>query len=186
MIGMDTQQRIVEAAIAVFNDDLSAPLERVAEKAMVTRRTLHRYFRDRTDLITACGNLIQKSCSMAMEAALNSSDRPLEQLEQMLYAGIDCGVKYAFFHKLHNREGHQHQQQKQGCAEYDAMYKLYQKVVAKLQKEGIVSRYITAEWIFMFFTGVIGVTVNADANSVIAEQSLRKFAWYSFSKGIGV
>lgn len=183
---VDTQQKIVEAAIVVFNDDFSASLEKVAEKAMVTRRTLHRYFRDRNDLVIACGDLIQKSCSKAMEAALHRTDQPLDQLKEMLHAGIDCGVKYAFFYKLHNREGHQHAQHKQGCAEYDAMYKLYQKVIAKLQNEGIVSRYITADWIFMFFTGVIAVTVNADANGMIGKQYLKKFAWYSFSKGIGV
>lgn len=31
----DTQQNIVEAAIFVFNEDYSAPLERVAERAAV-------------------------------------------------------------------------------------------------------------------------------------------------------
>lgn len=183
---IDTQQKIIDSAIVVFNDNLSAPLEKVAEKAMVTRRTLHRYFKDRNELIAACGKDMRKRCSKAMSEALNSSNDPLEQLEQMLYAGVDCGAKYSFFHKMHNREGHQHDHHNKDCAEYDAMYQHYQEVILDLQKNGKVSKQLTSEWIFMFFTGVVSATVKADSIGMVAKQSLKQFAWFSFSKGIGI
>ena len=183
---IDTQQKIVDSAILVFNDDLSAPLEKVADKAMVTRRTLHRYFKDRSDLIAACAKDMRKRCGKAMGGALNSSNDPLEQLEQMLYAGVDCGAKYSFFHKMHNREGHQHDHQNKDCAEYDAMYRYYQEIILDLQEKGKVSKQLTSEWIFMFFTGVVSATVKADSMGTVAKQSLKQFAWFSFSKGIGI
>ena len=46
-----TEQIIVEAAILVLNEDYSAPLEKVAERAGITRRTLHRYFTGREELL---------------------------------------------------------------------------------------------------------------------------------------
>lgn len=183
---MDTQQNIIDSAILVFNDDLSASLEKVADKAMVTRRTLHRYFKDRSELVAACATDMRRRCSKAMANALNSSTNSLEQLEQMLYAGVDCGAKYSFFHKMHNKEGHQHHHQNKDCAEYDAMYQHYQAVILKLQDEGKVSKQLTNEWIFMFFTGVVSATVNADSMGTVAKQSLKQFAWFSFSKGIGI
>lgn len=183
---IDTQQKIIDAAIAVFNDDHSAPLEKVAEKAAVTRRTLHRYFKDRNELIAFCAEDIQKNCSKAMATALASSNDPLVQLEQLLYAGINCGVKYAAFHKLHNREGHQHQHSNQNCAEYDSLYKHYEQVIFKLQDNGRIDKQLTAQWIYTFFTGVVSATVNADTTGTVAKQSLRQFAWFSFSKGIGI
>jgi len=183
---VDTQQKIIDAAIAVFNDDQSAPLEKVAEKAAVTRRTLHRYFKDRNELIAFCAEDIQKNCSKAMTAALASSDDPLAQLEQMLYAGIACGTKYAAFHKLHNSEGHQHQHSNQNCAEYDSLYKHYEEIIAKLQDKGRINKQLTTQWIYTFFTGVVSTTVNADRAGTVAKQSLRQFAWFSFSKGIGI
>ncbi|QNL48260.1 TetR/AcrR family transcriptional regulator [Olivibacter sp. SDN3] len=183
---IDTQEKIIESAILVFNDDLSAPLERVAEKASITRRTLHRYFKDRSELIALCGQHMRKRCSKAMAEALNSSEVPLEQLEQMLYAAVDCGVRYAFFHKLHSREGHQHRHENKDCAEYDAMYEQYERVIVKLQDEGTITKHTSVEWIFIFFTSVINATVQAETAGAVAKQHLKQFAWFSFSKGIGL
>ena len=56
----DTEQSIIEAAILIFNEDLSAPLEKVADQAQVTRRTLHRYFKDRKELMDKCHKEIRK------------------------------------------------------------------------------------------------------------------------------
>src|SRR5688572_26757209 len=95
-----TRQKIVDAAIYIFNEDHSASLETVAEKAGVTRRTLHRYFKDRPHLLESCTADMVASCKAAMAAAYASSPDPVKQLEQMLYAGIACGSKYAFLHKL--------------------------------------------------------------------------------------
>lgn len=73
-----TQQRIIDAAIIVFNEDFSAPLEKVAEQADVTRRTLHRYFKHRTQLLKSCEADMQQRCTQAMQNALASSkDRKL-------------------------------------------------------------------------------------------------------------
>ncbi len=40
----ETKNRIIQSAIEVFNKDFSAPLQKVADNANITRRTLHRYF----------------------------------------------------------------------------------------------------------------------------------------------
>ncbi|RZK60069.1 MAG: TetR/AcrR family transcriptional regulator, partial [Hymenobacter sp.] len=90
-----TQQTILDAAILVFNEDYSAPLEKVAERAAVTRRTLHRYFAGRDELLASCEQELRRSCNRAMKEALDSSDNPLTQLENVLYGCVDCGVKYA-------------------------------------------------------------------------------------------
>lgn len=48
------KQRIIIAAIAVWNENFHAPMEVVAERAGLSRRTLHRHFSDRKSLIEAC------------------------------------------------------------------------------------------------------------------------------------
>jgi len=181
-----TQNKIIDAAIEVFNEDPSAPLEKVADKAEVTRRTLHRYFKDRAELLVSCEKDMQRSCKKAMQVALNSSDDPLIQLENMLYAGIDCGAKYSFFHKLHQREGHQHSGQNVDCAEFDAISKQYNLVIIALRDRGIISSHITVEWVNMLFSSVIAATVNSTEYGTVAKNSLKQFAWFSFSKGVGI
>lgn len=182
----DTQQAIVDAAILVFNEDYSAPLEKVAARAAVTRRTLHRYFTGRDELLARCEQEMRRSCYQAMTQALDSSANPREQLENMLYAGIACGAKYSFFSKLHTRPEHQHSPTNADCAEYDAMYARYRAVIDRLQAEGSISPHLTAEWVMMLFSGVITATINGDAFGTVAKSHLKQFAWFSFSRGIGL
>src|SRR5690606_4896059 len=182
----DTRQRIIDAAIDVFNDDPSAPLEKAAEKAAVTRRTLHRYFKDRNDLLSACSNDIRKRCSKAMNDVLDRPDAPLLKLEQLLYAAIDCGTKFASFHKLHNSGVHVHHGSNADCAAYDAMRLQFLHFIGQLQEQGSVSRQLTAEWIHFFFSSLVDATVKADTAGAVARLSQKQFAWFSFSKGIGI
>lgn len=182
----NTQQNIINAAILVFNEDYSAPLEKVATKASVTRRTLHRYFEGRDELLACCEKEMQRSCQQAMTQALNSSANPLTQLENLLYAGVDCGAKYSFFSKLHHRSEHQHCRQNADCAEYDALYARYGAVIRQLQAQGTISPHLTAEWVTVLFSGVVLATINADSFGTVARNSLKQFAWFSFSKGIGI
>lgn len=182
----DTRQNIVDAAIFIFNEDMSAALEKVADHATVTRRTLHRYFKDREELLTACHDEMQRCCGRAMAAALQNSDDPLEQLELLLHAAIDCGVKYAFLHKLHTQHGHQHIHKNKECARYDETFGRIRALVEKLQRKNIVSKRLTAEWIAAFFPGVVAATINSHTAGMANTADLKQFAWYSFSKGIGI
>lgn len=181
----NTKQNIIDAAIFIFNEDLSAPLEKVADKADVTRRTLHRYFTDRKELLDACQQDMQASCKQGMTTAMESSTNPVQQLEQMLYAAIDCGVKYSFLHKLHNLHNHQHKHQDKECARYDKTFGQVGSVIETLRETSIVNQQLSVEWIATLFPGIVTATINS--NTPCADRdNLKKFAWFSFSKGIGI
>jgi AcrR family transcriptional regulator len=181
-----TQQKIIDAAIEVFDDDLSAPLEKVADRAAVTRRTLHRYFKDRTQLVASCERDMQERCYHAMRAAIQSSSDPRVQLEKMLYAGVDCGAKYSFFHKQHMREGHQHRSTNEDCAAFDAIDHQFLEIVSLLKSQGKINSNIGVEWVKMLFASVVAATVNARESDKLLNSDLKSFAWYSFSNGIGL
>ena len=180
-----TEQTIVEAAILVFNEDYSAPLEKVAEQAGVTRRTLHRYFAGRDALLLSCGREMQRSCREALSQALASSPDPLVQLENVLYASVDCGAKYAFFTKLHTRPDHLHVPQQADCAEYDALQARSRAVIKRLQQQGRISAHLTADWVLLLLGGVVKTTIEAREAGAAGPQ-LKQLAWFSFSKGIGL
>lgn len=181
-----TQQKIIDAAIQVFNEDFSAPLEKIAEKAEVTRRTLHRYYKTRQDLVESCEKDMQLRCKQAMLAALQSADDPLLQLENMLYAGIDCGAKYSFLHKLHMREGQHNSHGNDDNAEFNIISLQFTTIINTLRERGIINGNLTVEWVHMLFSSVIAATVNGAEYGTVAKKSLKQFAWFSFSKGIGV
>ncbi|WP_223809034.1 TetR/AcrR family transcriptional regulator [Rufibacter hautae] len=181
-----TEQKIIDSAIIIFNDDLSASLETVAEKAGVTRRTLHRYFKDRPELVEACKGEMLTSCKAAMAAAYASSGDPLEQLEAMLYAGIDCGYKYAFLKKLYQRpEYGQIYESKEGLG-YDDIKAKWRALVDLLQGQGVISKELTIAWVFVLFDGMINITIDALRSGDVARNDIKRFAWYSFSRSIGI
>ncbi|MEM9076933.1 MAG: TetR/AcrR family transcriptional regulator [Bacteroidota bacterium] len=180
----ETKNRIVEAAIETFNSDLSAPLQKVADRADVTRRTLHRYFSDREELVAFCEHEMEVSCKKAMITAIKSSSESLAQLENMLYAGVDCGAKYSFFHKLHQREGHNHSKSNEDCVDYDFIYKSFNKIIKDLQNEGIIRKDMPISWIQSLHTGIISSTVNVKDGSNLNIEKIKEFAWTSFLNGI--
>lgn len=181
----ETKDRIIESAIEVFNKDFSAPLQKVADNANITRRTLHRYFKDRDELVVTCEREMELSCKMAMIKAIKSSDDSLVKLEQMLYAGIDCGAKYSFFYRLHQQEGHNHNKNNKDCADYDFIYQSFRKIIQDLQNKGEINRKMTVQWIQNLHAGIINSTVNAKDIDELSESEIRNFAWNSFIKGIG-
>lgn len=179
-----TKERIIESAIKVFNDDLSAPLQRIAANADVTRRTLHRYFKDRNELVSVCEREMEVSCKKAMIDAINSSDNSITQLERMLYAGIDCGAKYSFFYKLHQRKEHNHNQQNNNCADYDYIYRNFSHIIAELQQNGKVNTDMSTEWIQILHSGIVQSTVNAQETTNNSTKEIKELAWTSYMKAI--
>ncbi len=180
----ETRSRIIASAIEVFNEDYSAPLQKVADNARVTRRTLHRHFKDRNELVAVCEREMEVSCKKAMITAINSSNEPLVQLKNMLLAGIDCGAKYSFFHKLHQREGHTHTERNKDCADYDYIYQNFRQIIKNLQQQGVVCKNMTVDWIQNLHAGIINSTVNAGDSNELSKSTIRNFAWNSFIRGI--
>jgi AcrR family transcriptional regulator len=180
----NTRQKITDAAIEIFNEDLSAPLETVADRAEVTRRTLHRYFTDRNDLVNACQQAMQESCRTAMEAVYKKFNDPVERFENMLYAAIDCGVKFSFLHRLHNNDHHTHVQSDKECDAYDRTFNKFKSTLHELEKQKLLHESLTMEWIEMLVTGIVTAAVNSEKAGNVAKTNIKKFAWYSLSRGI--
>ena len=181
-----TSQKIIDSAIVVLNEDFYAPLDMIAEKAGVNRRTLHRYFKDRTALIDACWTDMMQTWHHAMLKAYDSSKDPVVQLEEMLYAGIDCGVKYAFLNTLQTKYLNNEKPKIPENAAYEQAKNNWFSLVPELQRQKVISDSLSVAWIRMLFVNMINTTIKALQSGDVAPNDIKKFAWYSFSRGIGL
>lgn len=179
-----TEQNIVDTAIAVLNENPSATLEIVADKAGVSSRTLYRYFNDREKLIAACKKTLTTTCREAMNAAFEGSDDPLKQLELTLYAAINCGSKFAFFEKLNQIMPKQKAPSSEGN-EGQIQSRLFNLIVT-LQKQALITDVLTSVWIYKLFSGMVNTTISAISSGDIALNDVKRFAWISFSQSIGI
>ena len=183
---METRQKIIDAAITVLNEDFSAPLDRIAEKTALSRRTLHRYFTDRAELIEACRDDMMHTWQTAMLHACGSTQDPLIQLERMLYAGIDCGVRYIFLHKLLSLQDQSKITNPNQSATYTTTRDNWFQLIPELQRQQLISEHVNATWIRLLFIQMISVTIQAYQSGDIAQNEIKKLAWYSFRRSIGM
>ncbi len=181
-----TRQKIIDSAILILNEDYSAPLEKIAGKAGISRRTLHRYFDDRQSLVDACVNDMMHTWQNAMLTAYNDYKDPVEQLEHMLYAGIDCGVKYAFVNKLRVKPSELQPPQAQENTAYTLARDKWLAIIPKLQRQKIISKKLSTTWIRILFANIITTTIEAMQSGDIALNYVKPLAWYSFRRGIGM
>lgn len=181
-----SRQKIIDSAISVLNEDFSAPLDKIAVKAGLSRRTLHRYFKDRTSLIGACTTDMMQTWQSAMLDAYNSTTDPVIQLERMLYAGIDCGAKYAFLTKLHAQSATGNTMQYATNTAYESARDNWFGLVPALQQRQIINDKLSVAWIRILFTGMITSTIAALQSGDIAPNDVKKLAWYSFRRSIGI
>jgi AcrR family transcriptional regulator len=176
---MESQQKILDSAIEVLNEDFSATIDVIADKAGLTRRTLHRHFKDRAALIAACHLDMMQTWETAVIQAINNTADPLKQLEAMLYAGIDCGVKYAFLQKLDR-------QSTSTNTTYTTARDQWFQLVPQLQQQKLISDKVDAAWIRLLFVQMIHTTIAAYRSGDIAPNEIKRMAWYSFRRSIGM
>ncbi|REC42914.1 TetR/AcrR family transcriptional regulator [Chryseobacterium pennipullorum] len=184
---MNTQQKIIEAAISVLNENFSASLEDIAVRCGINRRTLHRYFKSRSELLEACNKNMMEAWELAAIKAWNSSNDPLVQLEHLLYAGIDSGTKYAFLIKLNESVNSSStiNETEQNTSYFKARNQLFD-AIRELQNEKVIDDRFPLPWIRILFTSVITATITALRSGDIAQNEIRKLAWQSFSRSIGI
>ncbi|WP_231955110.1 TetR/AcrR family transcriptional regulator [Occultella aeris] len=92
-----TRAAILDAAAALWARDYSASFGAIAERADVSRSTLHRYFPDRQALVDA---LLLDSLPRlgAVADSVTPHDSPMDALEAYLRAGIEIGDRVIFLY----------------------------------------------------------------------------------------
>lgn len=182
---ISTKDIIIEAGIKAVSKNIAFTLEEVAALANVSRRTLHRYFIGRDDLLENCKEKILSTCNTAMTAAYNSANVPAMQLEAMLYAAIETGIKSSFIKTLYERSTYNNVLQSGEFHGDDVKSKWY-KLIIDLQSQDKVNRELTVAWIFNLFGGIIDTAIMAAESGDVAKNDIKSFAWYSFKNGIGL
>ncbi|WP_228084891.1 TetR/AcrR family transcriptional regulator [Mucilaginibacter sp. JRF] len=180
------KKQILNSAIKVLNKDLYAPLEKIANEAQINKRTLYRYFSDRDTLIAACYLDMMQTCSRAMLIAVGSHNDPIAQLEAMLYAAMDCGVKYVFLTTLEINPVNMEIHDKDLFAEYEQARNKWFSLVPQLQQENIIDHQLSPAWIRHLFINTVRTCVQAQNSGDVAPNDLKRLVWLTFSRSIGI
>ena len=183
---MNKDKVILYHAISVLNEDFSASIEKIANAAQVNKRTLYRYYKDRDTLISACYANMLDTWYEAMLAAYNGDAHPIKQLEQMLYAAIDCGVKYLFLSAVESKDGNNDIHRTEKFIAYEKARDKWFGIIPELQEKNVIDRQLSGPWIRLLFVNTVRTSVQALKAGDVAQNDLKRLAWLCFSRSIGI
>jgi AcrR family transcriptional regulator len=180
------REHILNSAIKILNGDISAPLDRIADDARISKRTLYRYFEDRETLINACYSHMLEAWHSAMLEAIGKDNDPIKQLEEMLYAAIDCGTKYVFLTALEIRPIDVDELGREKYEAYEQARNKWFDLVPELQGKNIIDAQLSASWIRHLFINTVRTSIEALNSGDVAPNQLKSLAWLSFSRSLGI
>lgn len=174
-----TQKKILNAAFDILAQDFSAPLDRIAEAAGVTRMTLHRYFNSRDTLLEATGLEMIRFSNCIIDEAIAQHDHPREQLQAIVMQASQMGERFHFL--MHASEE----------IDYEVFGPLIQKlddrmteIIEALREEGLIQKGIPNAWLLHFYGGVLTAAWSSSREGTVAPRDIPMLAWQSFSQGV--
>jgi hypothetical protein len=102
----------------------------------------------------------------------------------MLYAGIECGSRYSFLNKLFLHSPYPIIKAPQDVDTFDDIKTKWASIIIKLQQQGIVTKSLPVNWIFLLFAATIDTTIQALKSGDIARNEIKQYAWLSFRNSI--
>lgn len=175
-----TKSKILSAAIEVLGKDLGASLDEIAKHAGISRRTLHRHFNGREDIMNAVFNHIIAVYHKDVKSILRDDMSTEERMKAFLAYDIESGTKHTVFCQLRKNSYTEYAAENENLQElFDIINNLFESLI----KEGKIRDEIPQLWLAAFYNGVLESALQSFKQGVLLE-TCQIIAWSSFWNGI--
>jgi len=152
----DVKQKIINSAITLLKQNINCSLEDISENANISKRTLHRHFNGKEDLII---QVFQKVGSEYMEGFSNimlTEKSAIDKLEMLLKYDLKMALIYRMIFNLYESFNSKYKfDQKVITKVYEEFYLLFVKIV----DEGHCKQSLNAEWLGYYYTNLIDLGI---------------------------
>ncbi|MFD2794998.1 TetR/AcrR family transcriptional regulator [Promicromonospora vindobonensis] len=171
-----TRQAVLDAAASLWARDFSASLSAIAERAEVSRSTLHRYFTDRQALIDAL--LLDSLARLeTLDDGSAAAASAMDTLEQYLRAGVEMGDRVIFLFSDPTRfEGNPHWSAEDGDEEMRVL-------MDRARAEGSVDPEIPTSWAVTLYYALLYSAAEV-SNQDLPRHVAADLAVQSFRRGV--
>lgn len=174
-----TQRNILNAAFEVLAQDFSAPLEKIADTAGVTRATLHRYYNNREALMEATGLELYRLTKAIIEEATAAYDTPHQQLQAVIMKSAEMGEHFHFL--MHAVEHDDHEQH---YPKFQEVEQQLTAVIEAVRQEGLIREDVPTPWMIHLYYGIMSASWRALSEGGVAPKRIPELAWQSFTSGL--
>lgn len=170
-----TRRAVLDAALSLWSRDFTASLGDIADRAQVSRSTLHRYFPDRQALINAALVDATETIGRVSEKATAGCTTAAEELDALMRAMIDVGDLILFlFSDTHRFNDNPYWTgDDEGEQEMAAL-------ITRAQEEGALATDIAPSWAVdcfysLVFTAAASISTGALPRHRAADLAVRTF-----------
>jgi len=176
----NTKENIIQAAVLLLEEDKNCSLEEIATKAGVSRRTLHRYFDGKEELIIAVFETLADKYYKGILEIIGEEKPIIEIIKSLFFYDLKMFSSYSTIYYLYES--------------FNAIYKFdeaeikkveaeFLRIFSLLRKEGHCNKKLNAQWINAYFDSIIHLGNNQIKNG-IEYKLVEKTTWQLFWNGI--
>lgn len=176
----ETSSKIIQSAIKVWGNDIQASLDDIAKNVNISRRTLHRHFSGRDDLLKSVFELIFQNSLIEVKRLVKEYSNLEERLAAFFKYDVYSGSETQVFCQIRKTQFQELIYHNQSLIE---LRQIYLDLFEVLKKQNAIREELTVEWIETMYLVVLeSVLTNSIEDSNIEEQIL--MAWTTFWNGI--
>lgn len=176
----ETKNQILQSAITIWGNNLAATLDDIAQHAKISRRTLHRHYSGKDDLLDSVFNYIIDEYLVSLKQNIKRDISDKEKLKSFLQFDINSSKKYMVFCELRKVE---FQHIEVANENFNEMYSIYLNLFKKLQDNQEISEHLSLQWIETFYLSVVESS-DKIIDSGIDSAKCFNMAWFSLWNGI--
>jgi len=177
----NTKENIIQAAVLLLEKDKNCSLEEIATKAGVSRRTLHRYFDGKEELIIA---VFENLAEIYYEGFLEiiGEEKPiLETVRSLLSYDLKMFSSNSTVYYLYESFKDRYTFGEEDIKEIEEQSIL---VFSKLCEEEYLNQNIDYQWVNAFYDSLIHLG-NSQIKKGIEHNLVEETIWQLFWNGIG-
>ncbi len=176
----ETKGKILQSAITVWGHNLNASLDDIASHIDISRRTLHRHYSGRDDLMNSVFNYIIELHLTQAKVIKQAPSSLKNKLKSLLYYDIESGSKYLIFCQLRKTN---FEEMKSENIVLQELYAIYMDLFQQLKDEKKIREELSLQWLEIFYSTVIeSVLKSIDSNG--NKEECLNMGWSSYWNAI--
>jgi AcrR family transcriptional regulator len=172
-----TRRAILDAALFVWARDWSASLGDIADRAAVSRSTLHRYFTDRQALVEAAKESAIGALTASGADALQRCATAHQELDALLRSTVEVGDAVIFLFSDPNRFAELWDDDTDQHADLRA-------IIIRAQSDGAIADDLEPDWVINVFYALIYAAAESVNNDTLPRHRAGEIAARTFFGGV--
>ena len=176
----NTYEKIINAAVCVWNEDYSAPLKSIAKEAGISRMTLHRHFCGRDAILLAIVEDFIEKIVLILNQAEKGQDVPIQQMEYLVKNTHRLVEDYNFLFDLFEQRG----RPEDLVERFKRFEDLFETFFISIQAKGVVKPTIEFKWANALFEGVMKSGFRMKQKGFDQDLDLAEMIWDAYKSAI--